>query len=575
MGYALVIKNANYGVNRVAQVTLDPSAKEVNNTLTNVDFSYGQLDESNNTIKLQSISLTPLTTTAKYTFALAQNQAGVSINPISGKITLSPDFNLQNIVVNAVNSSNNIIGTTTIVLEESEYVAPITYTYSDLTIKKFQYSTTVAASGGKSGTPTLSYSYKKIGSDGSSQTLSLNATVTYDFVGTHTGATIVKTSGIVTFGANTSTTPRDYTVRVTVTCPDGTTKVTSDVTVSQKGKEEEVVVVNLTSITAAYSGGSKPIGTSLSANDFVVTGHYDNNTTNTLTGGISLSTERIDSVGNNTITVYYDQFSDEVTIVGLDYIVDVDYDQDPSYSGNGIYIATPIITTASENIYNSLSEYNSDENVITYSINNFTEVVPTGKTATGVGTLNSTTGEITLNVNTYLTNFTDDSYSHIVYTSNFTPSNNSVSVVNTTYDKPSYVIFYNLTLSDTFTMYSKNFGGSTSNLKELYARTNPPSYGCISTQCSLNDIIYVNVNASSGDNESYIWLYETSLPIVDSAGFKTDNLTASSTSGRYLLKGQNDIGTRVYQEIYLYKVKNNNFYISAATTTTSPIIGKL
>ena len=572
MGYALVIKNANYGVNRVAQVTLNPNAKEINNTLTSVDFSYGQLDESNNTIKLQSVSLTPLTTTAKYTFALAQNQAGVSINPISGKITLSPDFNLQNIVVNAVNSSNNIVGTTTIVLEESEYVAPITYTYSDLTIKKFQYSTTVAASGGKSGAPTLSYSYKKIGSDGSSQTLSLNATVTYDFVGTHTGATIVKTSGIVTFGANTSTTPRDYTVRVTVTCPDGTTKVTSDVTVSQKGKEEEVVVVNLTSITAAYSGGSKPIGTSLSANDFVVTGHYDNNTTNTLTSGISLSAERIDSVGNNTITVYYDQFSDEVTIVGLDYIVDVDYDQDPSYSGNGVYVAIPTITTASENIYNSLAEYNSDPNVITYSIDSFSEVVPTGKTATNVGTLNSTTGEITLNVNTYLSNFTGDSYNHIVYTSSFTPSNNSVSVVNTTYDKPSYVIFYNLTF-DTFTMYSGNFGGSTSDPKELYARTSPPSYGCISTQCSLNDIIYVNVNASSGDNESYIWLYETSLPIVDSNGFITGNLTASGN--RYKLKGQSDIGTRVYQEIYLYKVKNNNFYISAATSTTSPIIGKL
>lgn len=571
MGYALVIKNANYGVNRVAQVTLDPSAKEVNNTLTNVDFSYGQLDESNNTIKLQSISLTPSTTTAKYTFALAQNQAGVSINPISGKVTLSSDFNLQNIVVNAVNSSNNIVGTTTIVLEESEYVAPITYTYSDLTIKKFQYNTTTVAGGGKSGAPTLSYSYKKIGSDGSSQTLSLNATVTYDFVGTHTGATIVKTSGIVTFGANTSTTPRNYTVRVTVTCPDGTTKVTSDVTVSQKGKEEEVVVVNLTSITAAYSGGSKPIGTSLSANDFVVTGHYDNNTTDTLTGGISLSAERIDSVGNNTITVYYDQFSDEVTIVGLDYIVDVDYDQDPSYSGNGVYVAIPTITTASENIYNSLAEYNSDPNVITYSINSFSEVVPTGKTATNVGTLNSTTGEITLNVNTYLSNFTGDSYNHIVYTSSFTPSNNSVSIVNTTYDKPSYVIFYNLDFSNTFTMYNGLFGGSISTSNELYNRSN--SHGCISTKCSLDDIIFIKVNAQSGDNESYIWTYETSLPIIDASGFISDNLTKSGD--RWKLKGTNDTGKIVYQDIFLYRVKHDDYYISAAVMSASPIIGKI
>lgn len=79
---------------------------------------------------------------------------------------------------------------------------------------------------------------------------------------------------------------------------------------------EDETEVTLTSISAAYSGGSVAVGTSISAlNGIVVTAHYSNGTTETVTG-YTLSGEI--AVGENTITVSYGGFTTTFVVIGVE-----------------------------------------------------------------------------------------------------------------------------------------------------------------------------------------------------------------------------------------------------------------
>ena len=575
MGYALVIKNANYGVNRVAQVTLNPGAIGKNDTITSVNFTYGSLDKDNNTISLSSITLNPLTTTAKYTFVLDQSVPGVSINPISGKITLSSQYNNQSIKVNVV-SSNNVVGTTTV--DPDGYDAPVTYTYSDLAITKFQYTKTIAAAGGNTGSPTLQYSYKINGSDGSSSTSSMNASVKYEFVGTHTGASI-STLGVVTFGANSETTEREYSVKVTVTCPDKTTTVSQTITVKQSGKEvTPPASATLTSITVTYNGSPKIIGSNLLISDITVTGHYSDNSEKDLTSasGVTFSTTIIGSVGENTITVSYNDFSYDLTVVGLDYITGVEYLAPEKI--NDVITSVPVIVTASNENYNSLSEYNSAPNVVTYNIT----ITSTGnQNVSEASSLSTTTGQVTYDLNKYLTNFTGTSQVNTTYSMKYVPVTNTseVSYLVVEYQMSNNEILLDITPSTIFTAFAGvssvapngELGGSTSDPRQIYYRTS--CGGCVSTQCNAGDVIYIETTEVSYDVHRWIW--ETSQPIVNASGFITSNLTASS-SNRYTLKNSSDIGTHLESRKSVYKVQNDNYYITVASfRSQGAVIGKI
>jgi len=123
--------------------------------------------------------------------------------------------------------------------------------------------------------------------------------------------------------------------------------------------------------------------------DITVTGHYSDNSEKDLTAssGITFSTTIIGSVGENTITVSYSGFTYDLTVVGLDYITGVEYLAPEKI--NDVITSVPVIVTASNENYNSLSEYNSAPNVVTYNIT----ITSTGsQNVSEASSLSTTTG---------------------------------------------------------------------------------------------------------------------------------------------------------------------------------------
>ena len=61
MGYAIIIEDKVFSVNRVDQVT--PAKQELRENLTSVAFTYGQFNPTDNSVSLASVTLTPATAT--------------------------------------------------------------------------------------------------------------------------------------------------------------------------------------------------------------------------------------------------------------------------------------------------------------------------------------------------------------------------------------------------------------------------------------------------------------------------------------------------------------------------------
>jgi uncharacterized protein YkuJ len=142
-------------------------------------------------------------------------------------------------------------------------------------------------------------------------------------------------------------------ITVTATYHDGTSKTvtgyllsgsikegSNTITVTYEGKTDTFTVTgvkNVTKITASYTGGSVPTGTSVtSLTGITVTATYHDGTSGTVTG-YTLSGS-ISNVGSNTITVTYSGKTDTFTVTGIKNVTEIT----ASYSGGNVDIGTPV-----------------------------------------------------------------------------------------------------------------------------------------------------------------------------------------------------------------------------------------
>ena len=355
MGIAIINLNANNGLNRTQQnvIPLNAAFRKFLNT-DNLSLSYLGND-STGVYSLRTLSLGD--STQPYVFSIPGDPEGVTIDPISGRFVVSSQYENATVTVRvtALFDDTYYIGTQGSVYKDFNInvVAPqevVTYRYSDLSAQ-FRYNGEVGQAGGSSAAPAISYLYTKTGSDGSVTTGSTEGVITYAFQGTHTGATINSNTGIVTFLENSDTTARVYPVTATITLPDGTSlEVNADVT-----QHADTPAATLDSITASVVGNpNKLAGTTITSSDFIVTGHYSDGTTQQLTSPLTITPTKLNSYGDNVITIKYGNagiVSTTVTMYGIDDMIDI------TYSNPSNEKSVPTITATLNNSYTGYNHY--------------------------------------------------------------------------------------------------------------------------------------------------------------------------------------------------------------------------
>lgn len=358
MGIAIINQNADYSLERVAQNVIPTDPKYRKLLTTSGTFSYGNVS-AQGICKLNMVDLKGSTQPYLYKICNSSgtviSKTGVSINEISGVITLSTGYDGQDVYVKLEPQivtgyyDSAIPGLITKAINAGSWSGD-TPTYSNLSVSTFTYNT-VDSSGG-SISPTISYSYTKTTSSGST-TGSTEGTITYSFASnSHEGASIISTNGNVTFTANPPS-ERLYEVNARIVLPDGTNG-TFSTNVKQTAAQQQAT---LESISAVAINSETVAGSTISASDFTVTGHYSDNSTKTLTTSINVSPTEI-SYGNNNITVSYGSGikTCTVTIQGYDKITAVSYNRPTELT------SVPNITATLDNQYTGYNSYATSGN---------------------------------------------------------------------------------------------------------------------------------------------------------------------------------------------------------------------
>ena len=381
MGYAIIDLQSSFkGIKRVTHVTPVKPTSCIHNTLTSVTFEYGNV--INNTIDIASIKLNPVNTTANYTFKLAANQAGVQIDSITGRITLSSGFTGGTLVINA-EVAGSIVGTAQITglpsIGDDQY--------SNLEITKFTYASTAKATGGTC-SPTLTYKYDK---NGETVTNGPDASISFEFDSDHEGAAFVQNRpGVVQWEENLDSENRTCDVAVYIQLP-GINELSVSTQVKQLGaaQQPQQHIINLTPATKGISEvansyntwniETEGVGTLQSPS---ITGVNSNKFTASISNGIlTVTAIEKNTSGSNytaTITVTDGTYSQSVQISQpyvTYYISEVTYTGNPVQRGStNIYEVKPAIKVASSlgevlsTIYSDLEDYNDLPGAEQYTI---------------------------------------------------------------------------------------------------------------------------------------------------------------------------------------------------------------
>lgn len=137
------------------------------------------------------------------------------------------------------------------------------------------------------------------------------------------GDTIDKAKLVVTVqtdstGATRTLATNEYTVSPTTIQNVGENNVT--VTYTATGSTYNIRItgasVNPQSITAQYTGGNLTVGTSIPRNNVIVTVHFSNGNSDTVTN-FTLNPTTVQQVGSNTITVNYNSLTTTINVTGV------------------------------------------------------------------------------------------------------------------------------------------------------------------------------------------------------------------------------------------------------------------
>ena len=313
MGYAIIkdlAGNKNYALNRQIQ-NLIPKDSNMRVYIEDAEgtksFSYGE--GANGIYKLASVNLG--NATQPYEYVLDQSKTGVSVDPISGVITVTSDLaNETNVTVNLIPVFDNtyypITGhTASYKLQKTVQVTPPeqdspevhTDTYA-ISISSFTYNAAPATGG--SSTPTVNYVIYKNGDPLENVAAQLRYTTTSESTGPVTARTddSFATNGTIIFGANSANSKQYFThIQVTATYLDvsDTAEASAQQSAATTPSEDVYSELNYTkdfvvpnySTTDGWSGTiSLPENLSQTVNDDPVTNIGDASYTYSINGGV-------------------------------------------------------------------------------------------------------------------------------------------------------------------------------------------------------------------------------------------------------------------------------------------------
>ena len=376
MGYAIIIEDKVFSVNRVDQVT--PAKQELRENLTSVAFTYGQFNPTDNSVSLASVTLTPATATQLYTFKQSTINGSVNVDPITGKVNLFSGFTGGNVTIQAVDNSGAVKGHVTIsnlpaISDEGGEIV-----YDNLNINSFSY-TVVNSSSTSSSAPTKSYSYIQGGA-----TKTSGASLVYSKKSGYSAATVDPKTGVVTFGSkNTTLSDRAVTVTLTVTLPNGIDD-TIDATVTQTKN-------TVTGITASYIGDTTK-GHTVVLTDFnyTLTWSAGSAPSNPSSPTLSPTNTKL-VVGDNNFTLTCGGKSTTVTVTVVEVVsttIDVE-----SSNTNGYYFKGQTLTKADFVVTNQDGDIIDD-----YTF------TPTSFSSTGAQVITFTKGSATKQFNVNILN---------------------------------------------------------------------------------------------------------------------------------------------------------------------------
>lgn len=368
MGYA-IIKDINsskgYALNRQIQnlVPVDSNKWVYIPNTNNITFSYVTENVTDGIYRLATLSGME-NYTQPYIYELVGSPSNVSIDPISGIITVQEGFtgNSVNVRIKAlynVHSNcyptktgfNNAVSNTVTVSVSSPSHAPAQDVYSDFSLNTFSYanSNTITAATLSTGTPTISYTYKLNGENQTSR-------CTYTFTDEYDGAS-VNSNGVVTFTSkNTTDSDKQCPVNITLYYPDGTQAGTGRVIVKQSARVLSSITFQSYNNASSISVNS---GDSISASAFVIKATYNSGE---VTVGPNSTAITISSTSSGT----YGSSISNVTADGTVYIKYGGKTTSKAYTVNAVATKAYITGLYTEDPFRGYSHFHESSQTYTY-----------------------------------------------------------------------------------------------------------------------------------------------------------------------------------------------------------------
>lgn len=300
MGLAIINPNTSYALHRTAQnvIPRDPSKRKYLTSVSNFTYEYA----GNGIYRLASLNIGNATQPYTYSVVLLVGQSGVSVDSISGVVTVSSDFTGGNVRIQINALYDNVYYTvagsglsdpftastiiTNVQTPEEEIVTP----YNNLIINTFSYSNnTITANGGTSTTPTISYQYDKAGTQ-----MTSGGSITYKMHAISDSGATVNSNGVVTIPANSVQNTKTFVVEAKVVVDD-----------TYQTEVAKIVQAAASSGTVTYTYSIEEINFSYDNNPVPATGN-SNGLTPTL--GYTLYKNGSDgshNISNETVTISY------------------------------------------------------------------------------------------------------------------------------------------------------------------------------------------------------------------------------------------------------------------------------
>lgn len=577
MGYAIIDKTTKYkGSRRIAHVTPKSPSGLINNTLTKVTFSYGNLVD--NKFNISSVALQPAATTAPYLFELSAQRTGVSINPTTGEISLSSGFDGGTLTVIAKDSGGTEVGRYNI-----DGISPIsTDVYSELQIVSFSYNKLAAYTANSTVSPTLSYSYKKNGvlHTITKSTDATDATVEYSKTNDPdpSYATVTPSTGVVKFTSqNDGNSNRSCSVTVTISLP-GTQAETDSQDATQTYYIAPVIQPEIT-INQTSSGITANAGTSNTYNVSTQgavgtlqvqavsgdTGHFSTTFSNNI---LTITTEDDNTSGADYVAVFrvgdgtYYQVITVTQPFKVYYIDSITYPNAPVETAlnSGIFRQAPLITNNEGTTYTSLADYNAVPGAQQYTLSGARSHPSSTQFAANKGIYaDETTGDIVFKKSEIFGLVT-----RVTINLNFTnTSDNTRSITKEYSDKSVQSTIFGIdqiSSEEWTTMETRECWGASSDTNDMsttYIVSNSrytDTYALNLGPVTKGDVLYLHIVGNSSDIGSSLFMVETNNII-------NDNATGSSKTTKRTYKRYLDNDSNIFNIVHVVANTCNELYL--------------